>query len=43
MRLPAIFQPWFALVLGLLKGAVIGGALGLAALKLGVGGGAAAV
>ena len=30
------------LVLGLLKGAVVGGALGFAALKLGVGGGAAA-
>jgi hypothetical protein len=29
-------------VLGLLKGAVVGGALGFAALKLGVGGGAAA-
>ena len=30
-------------VLGLLKGAVVGGALGLGALKLGVGGGAAAL
>ena len=30
-------------VLGLLKGAVVGGALGWAALKLGVGGGAAAI
>ena len=42
IRFACYISTMVRLVLGLLKGAVVGGALGFAALKLGVGGGAAA-